>query len=142
MNTYINAAEQISLFCRLNINTKRELPIRSSEMGLLIYLCKTEDEKTPMGAARFFKVTKANITNMVSSLSKKEYLIKEQSSEDKRSFCLIPTEKAMQLVEQTYKEYFRTMEALKAGMGELEFEHFVVLLEQANKILLEERADG
>lgn len=142
MNDFINAAEQVSLFCRLNINKKWNLPIRASEMGLLIYLCKTEGEKTPMGAAHFFKVTKANATNMVSSLIRQGYLQKEQSREDRRSYLLIPTEKAIDLVEHTYMEYYKTMEKLKEKMGNREFETFVSLLQKANEILLEEKING
>lgn len=55
MNGFINATEQVSLFCRLSINKKRNLPIRASERGLLIYLCKSEGEKTPMSVAHFLK---------------------------------------------------------------------------------------
>lgn len=142
MQDYINAAEQVSLFCRININTKRNLPIRASEMGLLIYLCKTDGEKTPMGAARFFKVTKANATNMVSSLVRQGYLQKEQSREDRRSFLLVPTEKAMDLVERTYMEYYKIMEKLKENMGNRDFETFISLIEKANSILLEENVNG
>lgn len=142
MNDFINAAEQVSLFCRLNINKKWNLPIRASEMGFLIYLCKTEGEKTPMGVAHFFKVTKANATNMVSSLIRQGYLQKEQSREDRRSFLLIPTEKAIDLVEHTYMEYYKTREKLKEKMGNREFETFVSLLQKANEILLEEKIYG
>lgn len=51
MKEVIRAAEQIALFCRININMKKELPIRSSEMGILIYLVKGEGEKIPIGIA-------------------------------------------------------------------------------------------
>lgn len=135
----IFAAEQISLFCRLNINMKRELPIRSSEMGLLIYLCNTNEEKTPMGVANFFKVSKAMVTNMVTSLSKTGYLKKKQSLEDKRSSLLIPTEKAKKLVDDTYFEYYKTMTVLKHKMGAESFETMLLLLKQANDVLLEEK---
>jgi len=107
MNDAIYAAEQVSLFCRLNLHSKRELPIRSSEMGMLIYLCHTDEEKTPMGVARYFRVSKAMVTNMVSSLVKKGYLEKKPSPEDGRSWLLIPTEKAKDLVERTYREYYK-----------------------------------
>ncbi len=142
MQDFINAAEQISLFCRININTKRELPIRSSEMGLLIYLVKTDGEKTPMGVARFFKVTKAMATNMVTALTKQGYLTKEQSDNDKRSFTLIPTQKALDLVEATYTEYFRTMALLKEKMGENDFTMLIMVLKKANNVLLEGRDNG
>lgn len=142
MKEIIQAADQISLFCRMNINIKKELPIRSSEMGMLIYLVKGEGEKTPMGVARFFKTSKAMATNMVSSLTKKGYIKKEQSKYDKRCFLLVPTEKAILLVDETYEEYFKSMLLLKNKMGEEEFQKLIALLEKANHILLEEKANG
>ena len=39
----IEAAETVSLFCRLNQRVKKELPIRSSEMGLLILLVTSKE---------------------------------------------------------------------------------------------------
>lgn len=138
----IQAAEQISLFCRLNINTKRELPIRSSEMGMLIYLCKSDGDKTPMGVARFFNVSKAMATNMVTSLYKKGYIEKSPSPNDGRSLLLNPTEEAKTLVDSTYDEYFKTMAALKEKMGDVDFNAFLLLLEKANTILLEEKNHG
>jgi len=36
----INSADVIGMFCRLHLNSKRDLPIRSSEMGVLIYARK------------------------------------------------------------------------------------------------------
>ncbi|PKM71858.1 MAG: MarR family transcriptional regulator [Firmicutes bacterium HGW-Firmicutes-16] len=138
----IQAAEQISLFCRLNINTKRELPIRSSEMGMLIYLCKSDRDKTPMGVARFFNVSKAMATNMVTSLYKKDYIEKTPSPSDGRSLLLNPTEKAKTLVDSTYDEYFKTMAVLKEQMGEEDFKDFLSLLKKANSILLEEKNNG
>jgi len=142
MQKLIHAAEQISLFCRININTKRDLPIRSSEMGLLIYLVKADGEKTPMGVSRFFKVTKAMATNMVSSLAKQGYLTKQQSNEDRRSIVLMPTGQAVDLVESTYTEYYKTMALLEKKMGESEFLTLIHLLERANTVLLEDKSNG
>ena len=45
MDKMIESSKQVSLFCRLNLNTRRDLPIRSSEMGMLIYLVKTDEVK-------------------------------------------------------------------------------------------------
>lgn len=142
MDKMVKSSEQVSLFCRLNIYTKRKLPIRSSEMGMLIYLVKTGEEKTPNAVADFFKVTKAMATNMVTSLCRKGYLEKKQSAVDKRSFLLIPTEKAVRLVEDTYREYFKTMSVLESNMGEQNFDELIRLLELANEILLEEKNNG
>ena len=142
MDDFILAAEQIYLFCRLNIKSKKELPIRASEMGMLIYLCKTDGDKTPMGVANFFKVTKAMATNMVSSLSKKGYLEKQPAQEDRRSILLVPTPLAKQLVNSTYEEYYKTMKLLQDKMGAEQFSILTASLQKANQILLEEKENG
>lgn len=67
--TKIDAAETVSLFCRLNLNGKKELPVRSSEMGLLILLVTSKEKITPKAAADFFGVSKPMVASMVKSLT-------------------------------------------------------------------------
>ena len=129
MDTMMNAMEQVSLFCRLNMNTRRNLPIRSSEMGMLIYLVKADGEKTAKGVADFFKVTKAMATNMSSALLKNGFLEKQQ-------------QEAVQLVNETYDEYMKQMNILRNSMGEAAFHTLLDLLNMANVILLEEKNNG
>ncbi len=142
MNELIKGAEVISLFCRININAKKELPIRSSEMGLLIFLVKEQCEHTPLMISEFFKVTKPMVTAMVNSLVKKEYIIKIPSPIDKRSFILKPTEKAILLVGETFDEYYKNMQVLKERLGNKKFENLTELLNEANGILLGEKENG
>ncbi|WP_418666213.1 MarR family winged helix-turn-helix transcriptional regulator [Allofournierella sp.] len=130
-----NGAEVVSLFCRLYINTKKELPIRSSHMGLLIFTVKSQTPVTPIEAAKFFKVKKPMITAMVTSLEKNGYLEKQPSPTDGRSYRLLPTPKSITLVEETYNEYFRTMDTLYHGMGEKDYQQMIALLARANDIL-------
>lgn len=139
---YIRASDQISLFCRLNINTKKGLPIRSSEMGMLIYLVQTDSEKSPKAIAEFFKVTKAMITNMVTSLQEKGYVLKQKSNVDKRSITILPTDKAIALVNTTYREYYHNLNILNEKMGSDKFEQLLSLLSAANNILLEKKENG
>lgn len=138
----IKGAETVSMFCRLNINAKKDLPIRSSEMGLLILICTSERPVTPVIAADFFKVKKPMITAMVSSLLKHGCIEKVPSQEDKRSFSLNPTEKARHLVDDTYTEYIRTMELLRQKLGAKDFEMLISLLKKTNTVLLEEKNNG
>ena len=138
----IKAAETVSMFCRLNINIKKDLPIRSSEMGLLILICKSDKPVTPVMASDFFKVKKPMITTMVSNLLKQGYIERIPSHDDKRSFSLNPTEKARQLVDDTYSEYMKTMELLRHKLGTIDFGKLVTLLEKSNSILLEEKNNG
>jgi DNA-binding MarR family transcriptional regulator len=138
----IQSAETVSLFCRLNINAKKNIPIRSSEMGLLILTVKNEQPVTPVMAAEFFKVKKPMIAAMVSSLIQKGYIAKKPSQTDKRSFTLSPTAKAITLVEQTHSEYIKTLELIRVKLGNGDFDNLINLLEKTNTILLEEKTNG
>ncbi len=142
MDELIKGAEAISLFCRININTKRELPVRSSEMGLLICIVKEGGEHTPLRIAEFFKVTKPMVTAMVNSLVKKEYIIKVKSRVDKRSFIVKPTEKAVSIVNETFNEYYKNMQVLQSRLGNHEYSKLIELLTKSNNILLEEKNNG
>ncbi len=139
---FAKAAETVSLFCRLNINSKKDLPVRSSEMGLLILITNSEHPVTPAFAAMFFKVKKPMITAMVTNLHKMGYLERTPSSLDKRSFSLTPTEKARLLVIETYSEYMKTMAILEDKLGKKDFEKLVTLLERSNAALLEDKSNG
>jgi len=138
----IKGAEMVSMFCRLNINMKKDLPVRSSEMGLLILIYKSDQPVTPVIAADFFKVKKPMITTMVSNLFKHGYIEKMPSLEDKRSYSLSPTEKTRELVEDTFSEYIKTMELLRHKLGAIDFAELITLLEKSNSILLEDKNNG
>jgi len=142
LDELIKGAEAISLFCRININTKHELPIRSSEMGLLICIVKEVGEHTPLRIAEYFKVTKPTVTAMIKSLVKKEYVTKVKSRVDKRSFIVKPTEKAVSIVNKTFNEYYKNMQTLQICLGNYEYSKLIELLTKANNILLEEKNNG
>lgn len=133
------SVEIVSRFCRLQMNTRRDIPIRPSEMGTLIFVVKSEEPVTPLMISNFFGISKPSVTDMVNSLIKKNYLIKTPSDKDKRSYTVSPTQMGYELVETTFKEYVKTMELLEQKMGTKEFRLFLQLLEKANKILCGER---
>ena len=134
----IEAAETVSLFCRLNQRVKKELPIRSSEMGLLILLVTSEEPLSSVEAAQFFQVSKPVITAMVKSLTAKGYLGKEPRAHDRRSFLLVPEPKAVELVHTTCSEYLYTMTLLQEHMGREAFGEMIRLLAQANAVIQKE----
>jgi DNA-binding MarR family transcriptional regulator len=133
------SAEIVSRFCRLQMNIKRDIPIRPSEMGALIFIEKCEEPVTPLMISNFFGISKPSVTDMINSLIKKDYLMKTPSEKDKRSYTVFPTEKGYELIETTFKEYVKTMELLEKDMGTQEFKLFIKLLEKANKVLSGER---
>lgn len=138
----VKGAESIALFCRLLINEKKELPIRSSEMGLLILAAKNEEPVTPVMAAGYFKVSKPMIAAMVRSLEEKGLLRKNPSLRDKRSFTLEVTEAGKALVDSTYAAYYSTMQLLQEKLGRAPFQNLIALLDAANTILWEEKNNG
>lgn len=139
MDDDIISAEAVALFCRLQMNTKRDIPIRPSEMGVLIFTQKQNIPVTPLMISTFFKITKPSVTSMINPLIKKNYLIKTPSSTDGRSYTVSTTSQGKELVESTYNEYFRMMQLLKKNMGCKEFNLFIELIQKANSILSEEK---
>ncbi len=130
----IKGADAIGMFCRLHMNTKRNLPIRPSEMGVLIFTQKQSTAVTPLMISQFFKITKPSVTALVTSLVKDGYLTKELSDADKRSYALRITEKGNDLVDSTFVEYYKSIEILKDHMGEEKFAKFIELVELAGSI--------
>ncbi|MDF2905108.1 MAG: transcriptional regulator, MarR family [Herbinix sp.] len=135
----ITSADAVGMFCRLHMNAKRDIPIRPSEMGVLIYTQKQINPVTPLMISQFFKITKPSVTQMVNNLVKLNYLIKEPSVKDKRSYILRITHKGTDLVEQTFEEYFKSIELLKDKMGEGSFMQLIELIQMANSILEEDK---
>ena len=140
-NNLISAAEKMGMFCRLQMHVKKDLPIRSSEMGVLIYVQKQNEAITPLMISNFFKVAKPSVTATINELTKKDYLVKNPSTSDKRSYTVSVTEKGKALVESTHDEYFRVISVLQEKMGEKAFDAFIAQIELANKILSEEREE-
>lgn len=136
MNDILKGAEVISKFCRLNINKKKDLPLRASQIGFLIYVMNNgENEVTPANAANFFGVTKAVITKTIAPLIEKGYIKKTPSQTDKRSYTILATEAAKELVKNADNEYYKIMNELFQHMGEEKYKMFIGLLDEANHII-------
>lgn len=131
----MQSADVIGMFCRLNMKLKRDLPIRASEMGVLIYTSKQETEVTPLMISQFFKISKPSVTSMINTLLRISYLEKLSSLVDKRSYSLKITNKGRNLVESTFNEYHKSIELMINGMGESDYMELIRLLSKANQIL-------
>ncbi|MCC5909391.1 MAG: winged helix-turn-helix transcriptional regulator [Clostridiaceae bacterium] len=135
----VTAADTVAMFCRLQMHARRDIPIRSSEMGVLIYIQKQEEEVTPLMISNFFQIAKPSVTTMINALIKKHYLVKIPSATDGRSYTVSITEKGQKLVVSAHEEYFKAIGLLEEKMGNKDFEVFIQLIQKANKILSEER---
>ena len=92
MDKYFNANAIFSIFSRDYMELKKDLPIRPSEMGVLNIITKRKEKFTPVMVADLLGVSKPMIANHISVLEKKDYVYKEFSLDDKRSFFILPTD--------------------------------------------------
>lgn len=100
-------------------------------MAVLNIITQRDGQYTPLMIAELLGVSKPMIAAHIQVLLKKGYIYKEPSLEDKRSFYVLPTDKAVQLtnkfeIKQT--EYLKTMEA---ALSESEFDELIHLLNKS-----------
>lgn len=131
MNKYVNANIVFSKFSKNYMDLKKELPIRPSEMAVLNIITQRDGQYTSLMIAELLGVSKPMIAAHIQVLLKKGYIYKEPSLEDKRSFYVLPTDKAVQLtnkfeIKQT--EYLKTIEA---ALSENEFDELIRLLNKS-----------
>ena len=137
MNKHMGANTVCSKFSRDFTELKNYLPIRPSEMGLLNIVTRRKRDLTPLALAEIMAVSKPMIAAHIQALEKKGYIFKEQSSEDKRSFFVRPTEKAVALCAEYEARQTEQMMALESQLGEADFEELVRLTDKAQRIIRE-----
>ena len=137
MNKHMGANVVFSKFSRDFTELKNYLPIRPSEMGLLNIVTRRKSDLTPLALAEIMAVSKPMIAAHIQALEKKGYIFKEQSSEDKRSFFVRPTEKAVALCAEYEARQTERIMALESQLGEAEFDELVNLLNKAQRIIRE-----
>lgn len=135
MDRYVNANAILSVFCSSYTKLKKELPIRPSEMGVLNIVVHRDGVFTPLMIAELLGVSKPMITGHIASLEKKGYITKKYSREDRRSFYVIPTEKANDLVKKTAEKTERYLKQIETALGTAEFDRLLEALSSANEQL-------
>ncbi len=136
MDKYAEANAVLSKFCKGYIELKKDLPIRPSEMAVLNIIVLREGPFTPLMIAQLVDVSKPMITAHISSLEKKKYIEKEYLKEDKRSFYVVPTQKAIQLVADAGETTKNQLMHLENRLGSEDYEKLLSILNDANTILL------
>ena len=135
MDKYITANAVFSRFSRDYMGLKKGWPIRPSEMGVLNSLASTPGPHTSVMLAELLGVSKPMITAYLTALSKRGYIVKEQSPSDRRAYYVRLTPKALELVETTRAETHVQLDNLASAMGQEDFDQLVALLQKANQIL-------
>lgn len=135
MNKYINANIVFSKFSRDYMEIKKDLPIRPSEMGVLNIITRREGIFTPLMIAKLLGVSKPMIATHISVLEKNGYIYKEESSTDKRSFYIMPTEKAKVLVNETEIKLNEELKKIENKLGQEKFDLLIDLLGEVQEVL-------
>lgn len=135
MDRFYAANAELSKFSRNYMALKKGLPIRPSEMGVLNILAATDGPHTPVMLSELLGVSKPMATAYLTALSDKGYITKVQSQEDRRVYHVLPTAKAMQLVESAREETSDDLSYLASALGQEEFDHLVELARRANLAL-------
>lgn len=139
MDKYAEANVVLSKFCKGYMELKKDLPIRPSEMAVLNIIVQRSGRFTPLTIAELLDVSKSMITAHISVLERKGYITKEQSKEDRRSFYVVPTEKAVDLVATAGAATRKQLEYMKNELGTDNYERLLGILSEANKILTNKR---
>lgn len=135
MEKYLEANRVLSKFSRDYMALKKDLPIRPSEMGVLNIITKRDGLFTPVMIAELLEVTKPMVANHISVLEEKGYISREYSKTDKRSFYVIPTDKARILVEETESKLNEKLMNLEKKLGSTRFDELISILDEAKSYL-------
>ena len=135
MDKYLHANIVLSKFSRDYIDLKNNLPIRPSEMGVLNLLVKREGKYTPLAIADMLGVSKTMVAAHIAVLENGEYIVKQPSETDKRSFFVLPTEKAKRLVQEVDERLDSQLRFLEKTMGADMFDALITLADWAQKTI-------
>lgn len=135
MNKYLEANIIFSKFSRNYMNLKKDLPIRPSEMGVLNIIVKREGFFTPIMIAELLEVTKPMVASHINKLEKKGYITKQYSLNDKRSFYVIPTDKAIDLVNKAESKLNEKLIYIEEKLGSKKFNDLINTLDEVKGYL-------
>lgn len=135
MDKYMDANIVFSKFSRDYMWLKNDLPIRPSEMAVVNIITQRDGRYTPHMLAELLGVSKPMVAAHISVLEKKGYIEKERSGKDRRSFYVLPTDKARELSNEFVSRQTEYLKAFEAELGEEGFDELVCLLGKAQPIL-------
>lgn len=130
----MNDLDQMAFFTRHFMKRKVDLPVRSSDMGLLIFIFENK-RSSASNATRFFDVSKAMISAMLKRVEEEGYVIREKDPIDKRKQYLTLSIKGEELVKKSKKKYKSFQNKLRKEMGEESYHNFLLSLEEANQAI-------
>lgn len=137
MDKYMSANAVFSKFSRNYMESKKDLPIRPSEMAVINIITQRDGLYTPLMIAELLGVSKPMITAHIRALSKKGYIRKAGSCEDRRSFHVLPTEKAESLAFEFKEKQEKYLKEIESKLPHGEFDELLRLVEKVLPLMEE-----
>lgn len=131
MEKYLNANMVFSKFSRDYMALKKDLPIRPSELAVLNIITKRGGRFTPLMIKELLGVSKPMITAHINILEKRGYIYKDFVLNNKRSFYVMPTQKALLLVDEAEVKTTQKLKEIESMLGE---DKFAELIDTLGKI--------
>ncbi|MCH5297497.1 MAG: MarR family transcriptional regulator [Ruminococcus sp.] len=142
-NSWIDMMEKmqdIRLFANLNVRRiEKGSIISSQELDMLSRIGFSDVPRMPLELAEQTGLKKSAVSRLIENLEKKEFIIKEYSLKDKRSYTLKITEKGSQALEQTCRYYLEPIYELRNALGEKRFEALTAQIKEADNVLQNRR---
>ena len=130
-----DANAQLARFCRVYMQTKVDMPIRPSEMGVLNVLCTVAGPHTPVSLADSLGVSRPMIAAHLNALVKHGLIARVPSPEDGRSFYIMPSKRGKDLFERVGNLEKERLYEIQSKLGQQQFENFMEIVVQINQIL-------
>ena len=127
--------QEIRLFSSLHIRGKRHGATSPQEVDILSRMMLSEEPLTPLGLTAITGLSKSAVSRLIESLEQKQFLVKEYSKEDKRSYTLHITGKGDQELQQAYQHYLQPIYKLRRTLGEERFQSLLTQIKEANQML-------
>lgn len=128
-------AEIVTRFCKNQLFARRNLPIRASEMGVLLFVARHGEAVTPLMISDHFRIAKPSLTPILAELTRRGYVRRSPATTDHRSYTVSITAEGQEMADQGASTYTQSLRLLNSRMGTERFQQLIGLLEEANAIL-------
>ena len=111
---------------------QEEVPL-TPEQFLLIDLLWNHGSMSQQQLADMMQKDKNSVTQLADAIERKEFIIRQQNSKDRRSNTLVLTEKALKLRDEAKKKGISILDEMLDGISESELRSFLSTLHKLNE---------
>lgn len=111
---------------------QEEIPL-TPEQFLLIDLLWNHGSMSQQQLADMMQKDKNSVTQLADAIERKEFIIRQQNSKDRRSNTLVLTEKALKLRDEAKKKGISILDEMLDGISESELRSFLSTLHKLNE---------